>query len=343
MNPGVLPLPKLPGATFPDSAELLQILARLTQADSADALRQRFAETLARILPLSGLSFYAPGSQGRLDLVLACQVYDEARQPNLIWQREPRRNIMPQGALARCLQERSHQFPPHDHRLDFFPVNGRLELIEIIELSQRADAPNRREQIKPLLQIYANVLRILHEREIDPQTGLLNRHAFDIALSASTQLLRHKPRLHPGATQCWLLLIDIDHLKVLNQSYGHKRGDELLRQLARLMEQSFRSVDRIYRFGGDQFAVLLSPCSHRNALNSAERLRQRAEQVAFIADSPISVSIGLAPIDRFDHSANLLGHAELALFQAKRKGRNRVAEFIEPAGRLAAGQAIHSH
>ncbi len=302
-------------------AEALVAIARITEADSTELMRQRLTESLARLFPVSGLRFLTPGQGGRLNQPLACEIRDARDQPLLIWDNEPKRNIAATGALARCLQQGRHGFPAHSPNLDYFPIIASHGVIEIMEVRQSQGERAERELLRHLMQIYANFVRVLHEREVDQLTGIYNRGAFDSQLHATAQALRSRPPLRPDQPQWWLLMLDIDHFKPINDRYGHLAGDEVLLQFAQLMKDCFRGVDKIYRFGGEEFAVLLSPCSERNAMKSAERLRTRVERHRFSQVGHVTVSGGLAPVS-FDHMANIIGRADQALYQAKRGGRN---------------------
>lgn len=308
--------------------ELMQALSSITQVDSSEAMRQRFAEALAGIFPVSSIRYFTPASGGRLNLPLSCEIRHGTNSPEFFWSREPQRNIMPQGALARCLASQTPQHPAGNQHLDWFPICSKHKLLEIIEISQLPGSADQRKLLIQVLNIYANFLRILHDQEIDTLTGVYNRGAFDAELYLTAQSLRHTPksRLRRGP-QWWLLMIDVDHFKRVNDGFGHLIGDEVLLLVARLMRQNFRGVDRIYRYGGEEFAVMLSQCSQKNARLSAERLRKKIAGTDFPQVGQITISTGMAPIDRFDHVANIVGRADQALYQAKCTGRNRVCEY----------------
>jgi diguanylate cyclase (GGDEF)-like protein len=157
--------------------------------------------------------------------------------------------------------------------------------------------------------------------ERDPLTLLRNRRAFETVFAA--ERMRHERYRRPVS----LLMIDIDHFKSVNDSYGHEAGDEVLRRVAAVLTAAIRDVDTAARYGGEEFVLLLPETPLDAGLEVAERIRSR------IADTPIewqqrrlhvSVSIGLSccPATVAD-PAELIGSADTALYRAKAAGRNR--------------------
>jgi diguanylate cyclase (GGDEF)-like protein len=126
-----------------------------------------------------------------------------------------------------------------------------------------------------------------------------------------------------------LLLFDIDRFKNVNDTLGHQAGDNVLRHTARALHDALRAVDRPARYGGDEFAVILSETSGASALGAAERLGrvvpQRVAAEGIPLPEPLSLSIGLAewPADG-EPAEKLIEQADLALYAAKHRGGNRV-------------------
>jgi diguanylate cyclase (GGDEF)-like protein len=165
----------------------------------------------------------------------------------------------------------------------------------------------------------------------DPLTGLFNRRAMHALLD---QHARQRRRV---ADTFSLLMIDVDHFKEVNDRHGHDTGDRALAHIARLMTQALRTQDRLARFGGEEFVVLLSASNLAKALAEAEALRlavQRAPLVLGELLVPLSVSIGVAEwAGPTEDVARLLVRADDALYRAKRLGRDRVeaASAVPPA------------
>ncbi|HZF14903.1 MAG TPA: GGDEF domain-containing protein [Steroidobacteraceae bacterium] len=162
---------------------------------------------------------------------------------------------------------------------------------------------------------------------LDPLTGIANRRAFDQAL------IREVRRAQRDHRQLSLILCDIDGFKAFNDHYGHARGDETLRQVARVVALTFRRAgDLAARYGGEEFGVILPGATARQALLYAERLRrnvwrQRIAHERAPVGATISLSAGVASLDLVANATaeELIMAADEALYSAKSSGRNRVA------------------
>lgn len=157
----------------------------------------------------------------------------------------------------------------------------------------------------------------------DPLTGLINRRGFDEALA------REHARRHRGGPPSALLLVDIDHFKRVNDTWGHPAGDETLRLLGDLLGSTFRATDVVGRIGGEEFAVLLVDCEPQEAADRARGLCDAVRTRARGWEHPITVSVGVAA--SLEHAATpreLMASADAALYAAKAAGRDRV--WIEP-------------
>ncbi|MEX5668092.1 diguanylate cyclase [Pseudomonas neuropathica] len=155
----------------------------------------------------------------------------------------------------------------------------------------------------------------------DSLTGVHNRRRFDEKLTEYTLLFRRTGR--PFS----LLLIDADHFKRINDTHGHAVGDEVLQQLAQLIQNSLRTTDFVARYGGEEFAVLLPEIAQPDTPEVvAEKIRAAVAEADFPAVGNVTVSIGVGLADPADnnHSA-LIKRADQQLYQAKAAGRNQVA------------------
>lgn len=190
------------------------------------------------------------------------------------------------------------------------------------ELQKVADKFN---QMIESISSYESFLSNLADH--DSLTGLLNRRAFDQAM-----LEVAARRGHAGEAAC-LLMIDIDHFKRINDSYGHEGGDVVLSGVAKVLSQSLRSADRAFRFGGEEFAVLLPGADRERAELAAERLRETIAAGAIAVDGRnvrVTVSIGGAATTDLADTRDFLKVADQALYRAKENGRNRV-EWGQPS------------
>ncbi len=172
---------------------------------------------------------------------------------------------------------------------------------------------------------YLRALDLAQEQAIrDGLTGTLNRRFLDeVLLKEADQAIRRKDSLSA-------LMLDIDHFKKFNDTFGHEAGDEVLRVFARCLREQVRTGDVVARYGGEEFSVLLPHTSHDEALALAERLRKKVETLhlpepEFPKGCRVTVSIGAATLpDHASEGEGLLSAADKALYAAKAGGRNRV-------------------
>jgi diguanylate cyclase (GGDEF)-like protein len=174
-------------------------------------------------------------------------------------------------------------------------------------------------------QLYAKVQRLaIH----DDLTEILNRRGFLDYGAREFELSRRFER------DLALIFLDVDHLKDINDNYGHTWGDVFLRSLGKLIAGSVREIDLAGRYGGDEFVILLTETSLPQAVEAAERLRERIQQASITIRSvefQVSASLGVAyRTSQIASLSELIDSADTALYQAKAAGRNCVR--VAPPG-----------
>ncbi len=227
-----------------------------------------------------------------------------------------------------------------------FVVNTEGSAVGVFELeSDEPLSPELMRMVVSVLRIYRNFEDLLDYSERDTLTGLFNRKTFDEAFLRAAAQAPAAPALpqerrSESVAGPWLGLIDIDHFKAVNDSHGHLIGDEVLVLLARLMRSCFRYHDRLYRFGGEEFVVLLHCGDEEGARLAFERLRTNVERYRFPRVEHVTVSIGFTAARRGDTPSSAFERADKAVYHAKHNGRNRVIhhEELVRAG-LAADQS----
>jgi len=217
-----------------------------------------------------------------------------------------------------------------------FPLSTDRETVGIVEMV--TDAPldaNAQGMVSSVLRIFRNFQSLLDYSERDTLTGLLNRKTFDdsffktmhrTSASAGAQE-RRGAGLPQGA--CWLAMVDIDFFKSVNDTYGHLIGDEVLLLLSRLMRNTLRFHDRLYRFGGEEFVIVVPCDTETNATTAFERLRQNTEAFVFPQVGRLTVSIGFTKIAAGDSPSSALERADRAVYHAKANGRNQVCSHSD--------------
>jgi diguanylate cyclase (GGDEF)-like protein len=158
----------------------------------------------------------------------------------------------------------------------------------------------------------------------DDLTGLYNRRALNTILEE--QLNLHARRSIP----CSLAMLDIDHFKSINDSFGHAVGDAILQALVKQLKRQIRSSDKLIRYGGEEFILVMTATELEEAEILSERIRQQIGLMRWnqLTDKrSLTISIGLTQVLDGDQPRDLLKRADLALYHAKRSGRNRVVVF----------------
>jgi len=173
-----------------------------------------------------------------------------------------------------------------------------------------------------------------HRASHDPLTGLINRAEFDRRLTS----LFDKSRTEDTANA--LLYIDLDQFKIVNDTCGHAVGDELLKQVSKLLSETIRAGDTLARLGGDEFAVLLELCSIENATKIAQKMCDRMNDFRFAHGDHrfrVGTSIGIVPVGSAMPSvASILQAADSSCYAAKEAGRNRVHIWADSDKAMAA-------
>jgi len=213
-----------------------------------------------------------------------------------------------------------------------FPLSRSLDTRRILEI--QSESPLTEESarlVSGVLRLYSNFQNLLDYGERDTLTELLNRKTFDGAFMKATieqnrieDQDQEDRREGPATGRYWLAMIDIDHFKRVNDTYGHLIGDEVLLLLARLMRTCFRFHDQLYRFGGEEFVVLMRCKAETDAGNALERLRTSTERHVFPQVGHITISIGFSEVRTGDTPSGAFERADKAVYHAKGNGRNRV-------------------
>jgi diguanylate cyclase (GGDEF)-like protein len=190
--------------------------------------------------------------------------------------------------------------------------------------------------VRELFNIYAEHLVLLDYAELDTLTRLSNRKTFDenfdrfIAIAEEAQRRNNEQPIGPDTLApkfCWLGVVDIDKFKRINDNFGHLFGDEVLIRVSDVMKKSFRGSDKLFRFGGEEFVVLLRHVSAYNAHMVFDRFRQAIEEHEFPQVGQVTCSLGYVQIDPTLTPAEILGRADEALYFCKDNGRNQIARY----------------
>lgn len=177
---------------------------------------------------------------------------------------------------------------------------------------------NKMEVIKKINFMYTQTKQMSFT---DPLTRLFNRRHFE------NNLEREYKRAKRYKSDLSLAIVDIDFFKKINDTYGHSCGDYVLKEVAYRILNNFRQTDFVFRYGGEEFAIILTETAGDNALIPLERLRKSIENSEFRyqgEDLKITISIGVSSNTEFENPWEMFDDADKALYEAKKDGRNRV-------------------
>ena len=242
--------------------------------------------------------------------------------------------------------------------LAVFALTSDREVVGVLEIeSERPLDADAHRLVGSILRIYRNFQGLLDYSERDTLTGLLNRKTFDeafyklavagqahdqaaaddpaevagtAAIAAGAEVAAGAERRGPPVTRPhYIGVIDIDHFKRVNDNFGHLIGDEVLLLLSRLMRSVFRFDDRLYRFGGEEFVVLMRCGNDLEAGLAFERLRSAVKSYAFPQVGTISVSVGYSRLKDGDTPSSAFERADRAVYWAKGHGRDQVCNHAD--------------
>ncbi len=180
--------------------------------------------------------------------------------------------------------------------------------------------------LNDVLNVYANQYFHLNRSTHDRLTGLQNRRIFDEHMD---RLFCHKRSRRHREIERSFAIVDVDHFKKINDDFGHLYGDEILILLANMMKDSFRPDDWLFRYGGEEFVVVLNNLDMDQAFDTLERFRNRVQQRRFPQVGRITVSIGFTCADSKLGRTKVLDQADQALYYSKNNGRNRTSNYLQ--------------
>jgi len=186
------------------------------------------------------------------------------------------------------------------------------------------------DTIRYLSDIYSNQQTMITLNDKDSLTGLYNRKSFDRSMLHLHESNEHRHRRSKdNKNSAYLALLDIDHFKKINDTYGHLYGDEVLLLFAQQMQLTFREDDLLFRYGGEEFVVILKDVSHDIAETVLHRFRHYIESYNFPQVDQVTVSIGMTQLDIERMQSEIVSRADQALYYVKEHGRNNVGYYEE--------------
>ncbi|WP_140627735.1 GGDEF domain-containing protein [Methylibium rhizosphaerae] len=337
------------------TVRLLEAVRSFTAERKRDALVTTLIKTMLEVLPARAIEYQprgAHGHEGRLRVHGDnAQAGSASGQQRRMDEASPMRQDMAHymQRIDSAADGASPEAGIIGHGYSIHPLLDGQGVAGLIAIEHAPGRPVETAIVDALLRIYRNFATVIDDSHRDTLTGLLNRKTFEQSIQSvlleSKRISTVSPdgvehRREPGSDAChWLAVMDIDHFKRINDTFGHLYGDEVLILLSRLMLQSFRKSDRVYRFGGEEFAVLLSPCTAADVRNVLDRFRLAVQNHDFPQVGQVTISIGVVAVQAQDIPATVVAHADEALYASKHGGRNRVTAYADLAVQAAPQQA----
>lgn len=225
-----------------------------------------------------------------------------------------------------CIEsQRTVTVPVDMGYLMIHPVVEQGSVVGLLTRQHMSNYDLQGELAEGLVEIYANLQSLLNHQQRDGLTGLYNRSALQNWMSKSLNNEEHTKRhSDEDAPLGCFAMFDIDFFKRINDSKGHLYGDEVLLVFADLMRESFRYNDLLFRYGGEEFAAVLTNTTLEAAITVLERFRMMVAQHRFSLLNQVTVTIGVTQISSQSKPAKIIGQADKALYYGKHHGRNQV-------------------
>jgi diguanylate cyclase (GGDEF)-like protein len=330
-----------------DSVHFVNALAELTSHNDREIIERSLLETLSEfhgaeeywlyqvltIQPELSLGLLAYANDGKIvvsERVVKQQLPEKISQNVLEAVQKAKLTI---AQTPESSQDIFTIYPALDQNKEVFAI--------LIERGKEI-LPESQRLAHGFLRVYANYLRLLESNRRDTLTGLLNRETLEQEITRIIILnnecippgcpkepeVDNESRQQKGELRNWLGVLDIDHFKRINDTFGHVYGDEILILIARIMEQSVRGYDLIFRYGGEEFVILLKAFDHEDAQSAFERIRTAVGHHDYAKVEQVTVSMGVIEIGHQSGPAEVIERADEALYYAKSHGRDQV-QFYE--------------
>jgi len=326
-----------------NSLKIINSLAEMTQHYDREIIEKSLLKAIHETIPSKELCLFKVTqnpANNQVDLHLSCYFINEhiANTDTKFHQEQLSESL--QTAINDAIECNETQQvisldDDHDEVTLLYPSTNQegevctLLIQTVEETGIHFDTPR---YIYGLLNIHNNYIQLINKSQTDKLTGLLNREALNKQMT--TELIEHNSRQkfknNGGQTQrkidiqsTWVGVLDIDYFKKINDNFGHLFGDEVLILISSIMTNLLRPYDNVFRFGGEEFVILLQANSSKEANSAFERIRHYIENHNFPKIDTITVSIGVTEIMCQPSISDIIGEADTALYYAKEHGRNQ--------------------
>lgn len=309
--------------------KVIEIAVLLTEPQTTEALHKQFLFSLASVFH-SPARLYRSAKPSEDYLPIARIQGDETQLSDIALSEKAINNHFcnESDGLITCSgsihkeTDKQHELVSLSCRAGFY-----VHLVLETELSIAS-----RQHVETLFQLYVNQLGLLWHGMVDNLTGLMNRQTYEEKLTALSRhyhqlSLKRRASDHFGSVTGAFAILDIDHFKDVNDTYGHFCGDEVLAAMAEMMRHFFRDKDLLFRYGGEEFVIVLMDVDTQDAKSVLNRFLMALENKAFDGVGRVTASIGYTDLQFSLPHSELFRQADQALYFSKTHGRNRVTGF----------------
>lgn len=314
-------------------APLLSSLAEFTEQREQDALSTSLGRAIRDLTDATAVTLYHLSTVEEAPVLTPIAAWHRDNPATLHEHLQPASPLSTMPMFETCLasQQITHYQDERTASANLIlPLSGPQGKVGAFFLVECLCSDEIAQRVLPLLlEIYRNFLDLLRDNQHDLLTGLLNRKTFDTRISTVLSTLNHPHhrKTDDSPEGFCLAILDIDHFKRINDNYGHLYGDEVLLLMSNMMKESFREGDALFRFGGEEFVVLLKNVDPPRALKALERFRKKVETRTFPQVGQVTVSCGSTRIRPNELPPQIIDRADRALYFAKGHGRNQVCAY----------------
>jgi diguanylate cyclase (GGDEF)-like protein len=241
---------------------------------------------------------------------------------------------LPESLLDKARGLDAHEFV-QETAADIVYIMAQLEAGHTLLVGKTEWNETSERLLVGMVRVYQNFMKLMRDSEKDTLTGLSNRRKLETYLASRLGAGMNQAEGEVSERGDYLAVLDLDKFKRINDTYGHLIGDEVLLTFANILRASLRDGDRSFRYGGEEFIVVLSEVTAEQAETILDRLRGNVEAHDFPQVGRVTVSVGYTRIAAQELPTRIIEEADKALYYAKEHGRNQVRDY---RALLAAGE-----
>ena len=323
--------------------EILNSIVEMTGQRDLDSLEYSMTATLAELVPAQCISLYkflSDDDDNQIEEIVRLIInQDSNKETRYEWNPESR-IFTADVHIKQCLDTlKPVRYKEKGLMCLIVPILSGSKNIGVLSIESKQELADFETLIDSLTRIYGNYLYILNESERDKLTGLFNRRTFDNKLIRLLKTQHEKQekyaisknidekRKQIDISSAWLVMLDIDNFKSVNDTFGHLYGDEVILLISQKMKECFRNTDLLFRFGGEEFVLVLEPIHADEAHTILDNFRKVIANHNFPQIGQVTISIGYTMIRKNDYPPATINLADKALYYAKEHGKNCVYNY----------------